>query len=393
MKSKKISLTTTIISATITLTLGLLIGLNWTTLLDQFGPYLGIKRSADIDFSSLNSLYRKLSANFDGTITPEDALEGAKRGLVEAAGDSFTYYMSQTEANDFYDTLSGEVGAGIGVELGLRDGWVKILRTLPDNPARRAGLLAGDIIYKVDDEDVATLTAEKVAEKIRGEPGSEVTVTVARNGERLSFTMTRERINNLSAYVTYKGDIAILTVSRFDSDTGSLTKELASEIIEKNINKIILDLRGNGGGFVSAARDVASLWIDGKLVVTQKTQLGFNVKDTYANRGQAVFSGKQTVVLMNPSSASASEIVAGALKDYNLATIIGESSFGKGSMQELIELSGGALLRVTVARWYTPKGTNIDHSGIKPDIEAVRTFDDINHDRDPQLDRALEFLK
>ena len=393
MKEKKLPLTTTIISSVITLALGLLVGLNWTSIISQFGPYLGIRQSDTPDFSSLESLYSKLSANFDGDITPESALEGAKRGLVESAGDPFTYFMSRTDADDFYKDLNGEVGAGIGIELGLRDGWVRVLRTLEDNPARAAGLLAGDIIYKVDGEDVSTFTADKVAEKIRGEPGSEVTVTIARGGDELKFTMTRERINNVSAYVTYKGDVAVLTISRFDADTGRLAKQLANGIVEKGIDKIILDLRGNGGGYVTAARDVASLWVDGDLVVTQKTQQGLNVKETYANRGEAILKGKRTIVLTNGSTASASEIVAGALRDYDLATIIGEKSFGKGSMQELMDLGNGTLLRVTIAHWYTPKGTNIDHSGISPDTEVPRTFDDINLSRDPQLDKALDLLK
>ncbi len=392
-RSKKVSLPTTIVAAIVTLAIGLLIGLNWNTLLNQFGPYLGIRKTSDIDFSSLNNIYHALVDNFDGNITPEAALEGAKAGLVASARDPYTYYLSKTDADDFYKDLNGDVGAGIGIELGLRDGWIKVLRTLEGNPAREAGILAGDIIYKVNNEVVADKSSEEVAERIRGQFGSEVTVTVSRDGQELAFTMTREKINNQSAHITYRDDKAIIVVSRFDADTGTLVRRLAQDAVDKGISKFILDLRGNGGGYVSAARDVASLWIDGEKVVTQRTEAGFNAKDTYANRNQAILKDKSTVVLMNSSSASASEIVAGALKDYGQALILGEKSYGKGSMQELVDLGGGELLRVTIAKWYTPKGTSIDKSGIAPDIEVARTFDDINHERDPQLDRALETLK
>ena len=392
MKNKQVKLTTAITTAAITLFIGLITGINWIDLSTKFGPYLGLRPDANIDFSDLNDVYHTLTRHFDGTLTKEDALEGAKRGLVGAAGDPYTYYMSKTEASDFFRDLSGDVGAGVGIELGERDGWVKVLRTLEGNPARAAGILAGDIIYKVNGENVTTLTSDKVAEKIRGDIGSVVVLTLVRDNKELEFTITRERINNVSAYVTYQGDVAILTLSRFDSDTGTLTRRLAKEIIDHGSTKIILDLRGNGGGYVTAARDVASLWIDGDLVVTQKTELGFQAKDTYANRGQAVLKNLPTVVLVNGATASASEIVAGALKDYDLATIIGEKSFGKGSMQELLELRHGGLLRVTIARWYTPKGISIDHSGITPDIEVARSFDDINRDIDPQLQKALDTL-
>ena len=373
------------------LVIGVVVGLNWNGVVRQFGPYFGLKVVQSIDFDELNGVYEALAANFDGDIDRAKVMEEAKRGLVNAAGDRFTYFMTRIEAERFNADLQGNVGAGIGVEIGERDGYVKVLRTTPDNPARRAGILAGDIFYKVNGENVTSMTSEEVANLVRGVAGTNVVVSVVRGNEELEFTLMREVINNVSAFVEYRGKTAILTVTRFDNDTGSLARQLAQEALDRGVNKVILDLRGNGGGFVSAARDVASLWLEGELVVEQKSRDGISNEKVYAARTGAILAGMKTVVLINGSTASASEIVAGALQDYGRATIVGETSFGKGSVQSLVKLDGGELLRVTIARWYTPKGQNIEGAGIKPDIEVERSFDDINHERDPQMDKALKY--
>lgn len=386
---KKVNLTTAIIVGAICLAAGILLGANFDNISKEFSPYLGGRTTAKIDFSSLNELYEELSYDFDGEISPEKVVQEAKRGLVNAAGDPYTYYMTAQEYSDFNKDLNGNVGAGIGVEIGQRDGLVKVLRTTPDNPARRAGVLAGDIIYKADDEDISMLSVEDVAKKLRGAEGSKVKLTVMRDNKEISFDLIREVINNVSVYADYRGKTAIITISRFDEDTGRLAREKAEEAIKKGVNKVILDLRGNGGGYVSAAKDVASLWIDGELVLEQKSANGIYNTKTYADRGKATLSGIKTVVLVNGSTASASEIVAGALKDYDKATLIGEKTYGKGSVQSLETLSSGEVLRVTIAKWYTPKGVNINKEGITPDKEVERTFDQINKEIDPQLDAAL----
>ena len=386
---KKVNLTTAIVVGAICLAAGILLGANFDNISKEFSPYLGGRTTAKIDFSSLNELYEELSYDFDGEISPEKVVQEAKRGLVNAAGDPYTYYMTAQEYSDFNKDLNGDVGAGIGVEIGQRDGLVKVLRTTPDNPARRAGVLAGDIIYKADDEDISMLSVEDVAKKLRGAEGSKVKLTVMRDNKEISFDLIREVINNVSVYADYRGKTAIITISRFDEDTGRLAREKAEEAIKKGVNKVILDLRGNGGGYVSAAKDVASLWIDGELVLEQKSANGIYNTKTYADRGKATLSGIKTVVLVNGSTASASEIVAGALKDYDKATLIGEKTYGKGSVQSLETLSGGEVLRVTIAKWYTPKGININKEGITPDKEVERTFDQINKEIDPQLDAAL----
>jgi len=389
---KKIQLTSTIIACFVTLVIGFVVGINWDTIETK----IGISKKTDVaslNFNALNEVYETLVEDYDGDIDKNAVIDEAKRGLVNAANDKYTYFMTKAESDEFNKELNGDVGAGIGVEIGERDGLVKVLRTTDGNPAQKAGVLAGDIIYKADGEDISALSVDKVAEKLRGAAGTTVKLIVIRDGEEKEFELVREKINNASVYVKYRqgGKTAILTISRFDSDTGSLAREKAEEILEKGCTKVILDLRGNGGGYVTAAQDVASLWIDGGLVVEQRSKSGYNDDKIYARSGGAILKDMKTVVLMNGSSASASEIVIGALRDYEKATIIGEKSYGKGCVQALRELSDGSVLRVTVAKWYTPNGLNIHGDGIEPDQYVERTFDQINHDEDPQLDAALAY--
>lgn len=390
-EEKQVSLGATIVAGVVTLILGFFIGINWHNIAPNVLPYLGIRSNTtgSYDWSDLDEVYYALKNNYDGDIDQTAIIEGAKKGLVASVGDIYTAYMDASEAADYEAELHGDVGAGIGVEIGLRENYVRVIRTLPDNPAGKAGIKAGDIIYKINGEEVYDETTDAISSKLRGAAGTKVEVTVVRDGEEKTFTLTRETINNVSAYIEYDGDTAIIVVSRFDTDTGTLVKKLVTsdEFKQKNIKKIILDLRSNGGGYVSAAKDLLSLWIDGDIVLIQKSK-GASDYPTYASRGGAILKDIPTVVLVNEGTASASEIVAGALKDYDKATILGKTTYGKGVVQTLLELSNNTLLKVTTARWYTPLGNSIDQNGIKPDVEVDLTYDDANHSRDPQLDAA-----
>ena len=388
-KEKKTSLGNAVIIGAVMAVIGIIIGINWNNWFGGFAPYFGLgsNTSARIDWSPLNEVYNKLADSYNGEISTSDVIDGAKKGIVESLGDVYTVYMTAEESSDFYDDLHGNVGSGIGVEMGLRDGYVRVLRTLPDNPAKRAGILAGDIFYKVDGEEVWSLSSEEIAKRVRGETGSEVTVTVVRDGKELDFKMKREVINNVSAYVDYSGKTAIITITRFDNDTGAKVQNIAQEFADKNINKVILDLRGNGGGYVSAAQDLLSLWLDNQKVLIQKSKHYGNTT-TNTSSGKAILKDMKTVVLVNGSTASASEIVAGALQDYKKATIVGEKTYGKGVVQNLFDLSGGTTLKVTTAEWFTPNDRSINKAGITPDVEVERTYEDINEMRDPQMDKA-----
>lgn len=387
-KSRKVTLGGAIISAFITLVIGVVIGINWNAISSQFLPYLGFKSNASTDWSALDEVYNALSSKYDGEVDLSTATEGAKKGIANSVGDKYTSYMTASEATDFTKSLHGEVGSGIGVVMSKREGYVRIVRTLPDNPASEAGILAGDIVYKIDGTDVHTLEANEIASKLRGDSGTKVNLTVVRDGEELSFDLTREEINNVSAYIEYKDNTAIIHVVRFDTDTGAIIRNFVKDFSDKGINKVILDLRDNGGGYVSAARDLLGLWIDSQAVVVQKSSK-LPDETTYAPHGQADLANTETIVLVNGGTASASEIVAGALQDYGKATILGEKTYGKGVVQSLVNLSNGTLLKVTTAHWYTPNGSSINGTGITPDKEVTRSYEDINKNLDPQLDAAL----
>ena len=385
-KNPKVNLSSAIIGSAATLALGVFVGLNW----NNIAPYIGLKNttSSERDWSALNEVYTALNSNFDGNLDDKQVLEWAKKGIAAAAKDPWTVYMSSDEASDFQDSLSGTVGAGIGVSFRKIGDYLRGVRTLPDNPAREAGVLAGDIIYKVDDEPVYDLESDEVVNKLRGEAGTKVKLAVIRGKDEKSFELTREEINNVSADVSYDGDTAYIITTRFDKDTGTLVEKFAREFEEKGIKKVILDLRDNGGGYVSAAVDLLSLWLDGEKVVEQKSKIASDNTTLYTSRGKAILKDMETVILVNGGTASASEITAGALKDYKKATLIGETTYGKGVVQSMVNLSNGSLLKVTSAHWYTPNGYNIGESGLEPDQVVERTYDDINNDKDPQLEAA-----
>lgn len=388
-EEKQVNLSTAIIVGAFVALVGAIIGLNWNTWFS--GTILSNKSKNVIDWSSLDTIYEKLAKNYNGDIDIDELVEGAKEGMVAALGDKYTVYLNAERAEEYYNDLHGVVGAGIGVEMGVRDGYTKVLRTLPDNPARRAGILAGDIIYKIDDEEVWELTSEEIAKKVRGEAGTKVKVTIVRDGESKDFEMVREEINNVSAYVDYDGNIAIISVKRFDDDTGKKVQEMAAEFKNKDVKKVVLDLRNNGGGYVSAAVDLLSLWLDEKEVIEQKSKHRENFVSKTSS-GKDLLKDMKTVVLVNGSTASASEIVAGALKEYDIAKLVGEQTYGKGVVQTLLQIGDGSILKTTTAEWFTPNGVSINNVGVSPDVVVERSFDDVNKMLDPQLDKAKELL-
>lgn len=389
-KSRQVSLGATAVLSFVTLIVGALIGANWNNLYLQFSPYINLnqKVSTTVKWEELNEVYSQISANYDGSIDKAAMIEGAKKGLTASLGDPYTVYFDTKAAVDFKSSLNGEIKeAGVGIEMMKQGDYVVVTRTLPDNPARKAGVHAGDVIFAINDEEVWDKDTDIIASKLRGKSGEKVKLTVAREKQKLDFELIREKINNVSADVTYQDKTAIISVYRFSEDTGTLVESFAKDFKKKGINKVILDLRNNGGGFVKAARDLLSLWLDGdKILIQKSTTSGQTI--TYAKRGEAVLKDTKTIVLVNNATASASEIVAGALKDYKKATIVGTKTYGKGVVQTMLELSGGALLKVTTAHWYTPDNQTINKTGISPDIEVERTYNDINSGKDPQLDKA-----
>jgi len=363
--------------------LGFVAGAFNSQLAGSFNTLIG---KDELDLTSVQATYQAVKENFDGDVDQAKLIEGANRGLVESLGDQYTVFMNKKESTDFDDSLSGNIGGGIGIELSLRDGLPTVVRVLRDNPAEKAGLVVGDVVTAVNGESVKDQTTTEIVTKIRGDAGTTVKLTVVRNGESKDFTLTRETVNNPSVYGSVVNGVGVMTISRFDSETGGLARKLAGEFKAAGVKGVVLDLRGNGGGYVTAAQDVAGIWLDKQTVVTEKR--GNKVTDELKSGGSPILNGVPTTVLINSSSASASEIVAGALHDHKAATLMGEKSFGKGSVQKLVNLTDGTMLKVTIARWYTPSGVNISEKGINPDKIVERTAEDYNANRDPQLDAA-----
>jgi carboxyl-terminal processing protease len=380
-----------ILTIAVVAVIGFVVGTRGNEILGVVGPALGFKvETGTLDLSSVQRTYRELKANYDGPIDEAKLIDGASRGLVSAAGDQYTVYMDAKEAESFNDDLSGKIGGGIGAEIGLRNDIPTIIRTLPGNAAEKAGLLAGDIIIGVNDESTSGWTATKAAEKIRGEVDTTVKVKVVRGGDEKEFTITRAIVNNPSIQTSVENGIGTLTISRFDGETSALALKAAQAFKQQNVRGVILDLRGNGGGYLTAAQDVAGLWLNNKVVVSERTN--GKVVDELKSGNNALLAGIPTVILVNGSSASASEIVAGALQDHKAATLIGEKTFGKGTVQKVIDLGAGTILKVTIARWYTPNGKNITKEGITPDQVIELKAEDANAGRDPQMDAAKQKL-
>ena len=339
-----------------------------------------------IDLSSVQKTYQELIANYDGKLDTQKLIYGANRGLVEAAGDPHTAYMDPDETKEFDKSLSGQIGGGIGAEIGLRNNKPTIIKPLENSPAQKAGIKAGEVIVKVNDEASSDWSVEKVVSKIRGEVGTSVKLTLLSGSQTREVSVVRQNIVSPAVESEIDGEIGILKVNRFGDDTVSLARKYASEFVEKGVKKVILDLRNNPGGTVGAAQGLLGIWLDNQIAMTERR--GSEIVKTLRTTGTPILGNIKTVVLINGNSASASEITAGALREYGKATLVGQKSYGKGSVQIVLGLPGGSQMKVTEARWYTPKGKNIDKTGIEPDIKVDLSSDDVNNNVDPQMDKA-----
>lgn len=344
-----------------------------------------------LDFSSLNQVYNDLRTRFDGELDVDKLIDGAKKGLVDAAGDPYTSFLDAEATTSFNESLTGSF-EGIGAELSRENNLIVVVAPLSGFPAEAAGVRAQDVIVEIDGEDATGISVEEAVQRIRGEAGTDVKLGIVSSGERKDVTITRATITLPSVETEIlDGNIGYIELSRFSDDTVQLIGQAATDFKNKGVNGIILDLRNNPGGYLNGAVDVSEQWLRTGNVIVEEKRDGKTVESLKAG-GNGILAGIPTVVLINEGSASASEIVAGALKDNQAATLIGVTSFGKGSVQEPIRYGDGSLLKVTIARWYTPSGQNIDEEGIEPDVKVERTEDDFTNDRDPQKDKAIELL-
>ncbi|PIR95111.1 hypothetical protein COT95_00475 [Candidatus Falkowbacteria bacterium CG10_big_fil_rev_8_21_14_0_10_37_6] len=350
--------------------------------------------SQDVDFSLFWDVWDMLKLNYvdADNIKDKELFYGAIRGMVEAAGDPYTVFMNPVVTKEFNDDLAGTF-EGIGAEIGIKDGVLTIVSPLTDMPAQKAGLKPGDKILAINGQDSSGVLIDEAVAKIRGEKGTDVTLTIWRDSfdSPQDFVITRGTIVVKSVKWNMRDDdIMLIEISHFNSDTEDLFERAVSDVLTKKPKGIILDLRNNPGGFLDTAIEVASEWVDEGVIVSEKKS--DDSGNDYLARGRARLAEYRTVVLVNEGSASASEIVSGALKDYEKATIIGMRTFGKGSVQELAPLKDGSSLKVTVAKWLTPKGINISDEGIIPDEEIDLTDEDYSTDKDPQMDKAIEII-
>lgn len=353
-----------------------------------------------VDFSLFWEAWNKLEEKYvdHSKIDYKSMLYGAISGMVNSLNDDYTVFFPPEDTKIFKEDVSGEF-SGVGMEIGMRNNTLTVIAPLGGTPAERAGLRAGDKILKINGEDTAGLSVDKAVKLIRGPKGTEVTLTIVRDGwdDVKDFTIIREVIEVPSLKWEIKEDkdgspIAYIKLYQFSEVARSSFNKAGWEIIRSPAKKIILDLRNNPGGYLEVAQDIAGWFLKkGDLVATEDFG-GKEENQEYRAKGPSNFLSYPVVVLINKGSASGSEILAGALRDNRQILLIGEKSFGKGSVQELENLSEGSL-KITIARWLTPNGSLISGEGLKPDVEVEMTEDDYKEKRDLQLDKAIEILK
>ena len=344
--------------------------------------------SKTLNTDLLQQTYRQLDANFDGDLDENALINGAARGMVEAAGDDYTTFLDAEEAERMNSDLEGSIGGGIGAQVGVRDETITLVKILAGTPAEQAGLKAGDKVLTINSETTKDWTTEQAVERIRGEVGTTVKLGIERDGQAMDMTITRAEISVDSVTSEVRDGIGYMTITRFDQETGQLAATAAQSFKEAGVKGVILDLRGNPGGYLSAAQDVSGIWLSKKLVVVEKT--GDKVIDELRSRRNAVLEGVPTVVLVDGNSASASEIVAGALHDHKAATLVGETTYGKGTVQGVFPVDSASAVKVTVAKYRTTNGREIDGVGIEPDVVVPLTPSD---PEDSQFEKALEIIQ
>jgi carboxyl-terminal processing protease len=317
---------------------------------------------------------------------------GAIAGFVSGAGDQFTTFFDPEQTKQFNEVIDGGF-EGIGAEIGMKNDWITVVAPIAGSPAEKAGLLAGDIIYAIDKIDTAGLTVDAAVKMIRGPENTTVTLSILRNEEETKdITITRGKIEFKSVTWEFRKDgLAYVHVSGFHEDTDTLFDQFLEELKSHKIKGLIVDLRNNPGGLLTSANYLSGKWLDaGKVVVIEK--YGDGSQESFYSENHPVLKDIPTVVLIDGGSASGSEILAGALKDHQAATLVGKKTYGKGSVQEMRPLPDGSSLKMTIAEWLTPNGTSINKEGIAPDVEVDYTAEDFKADKDPQLDKAVEIL-
>jgi len=358
--------------------------------------------TSNVDFASFWKAWNTVNEKFiptNGTstdrVSDQARVYGAISGMVASLGDPYTTFFPPVEAKIFNEQISGQI-EGVGMEVGIKDGVLTVIAPVKGTPAFRAGVKPGDRILKIDDTVTNGLNSESAVKLIRGKKGTPVRITFLREGvkEPFELSIVRDVINMPTVDTEAKGDVFIIRLYSFSAISPNLFRDALREFIESGRNKLIIDLRGNPGGYLEAAQDMASWFLPtGKVIVSED----FKDKDNnqvFRSKGYNVFSNKlKLVILIDGGSASASEILAGALREHGVATLVGAQSFGKGSVQELVDITDNTSLKVTIARWLTPNGNSISQGGLTPDVVVKLDEEAYKKDKtDTQLNKALEIL-
>jgi len=335
-----------------------------------------------------------VSASSTDGLSVEKRIEGAIKGLVKSYGDPYTIFMPPTDADMFEEDISGNFG-GVGMEVGLREGFVTVIAPLPDTPATEAGIVAGDVIAEIDEKNTEGMGIDEAVRLIRGEPGTQVSLKLYREGEiePLVKVVTRAEIDIPTVKTEERDGVFIISLYSFNAIAEGKMDEALREYAKSGAKKLVLDVRGNPGGFLQSAVSIGSYFVPkGKTIVRENFGEGLE-EEQYRSSGKTLGAmPEEMLVLIDGGSASASEILAGALQEHGIAKLLGEQTFGKGSVQELVRLKDGSSLKVTVARWFTPNGISISEGGLTPDIVVERTPQQIIDGQDPQLEAAIKWL-
>lgn len=335
------------------------------------------------------------------TLPTDKELEyGMIRGYVDAYGDPYTVFFPPKEAKSFAENVQGSFG-GVGMNVGMKEGNVVVIAPLKDSPAMKAGIKAGDIITAVDGKSMIGVNSEEAVQLIRGEIGTVVTITVIHSGSTATtdIKIKREEIKIPTIDTEKKDGVFVIRLYNFSAESPDLFRKALNEFISSGLTRLVIDLRGNPGGYLDASVTMASYFLREGQVVVSERQGKDEITVNHRSFGLAgIPVGTKVVVLVDGGSASASEILAGALKDHKVATVVGEKTFGKGSVQELINLSDGSSLKVTIAKWFTPNGVNISEFGIKPDVEVKAATSTLTLGKDgkpvdAQLEKAIQTVK
>lgn len=359
------------------------------------------KLAEDIDMEPFWKVWNLLNEKFvptkkqEATTTNQDRIWRAIQGMTDSLNDPYTVFMPPQDSKDFAESINGNF-EGVGMEIGEKDGVLTVISPLKGSPAELAGIKAGDKIITIDGTPSAEMSSEKAVKLIRGPKGTVVKLSILRNGnsKAINFEITRALIDIPSIKTEIKNDVFIISLYNFYAQSRVQFNKALKKFVESGTHKLILDLRNNPGGYLDTAIDMTSWFLPiGKPVVVE--DFG-NKKDRIIHRskGYDIFSDNlRMIILVNNGSASASEILAGALQEYNIAKLVGVKTYGKGSVQELVKVTPETSLKVTIAKWLTPNGKSISEGGLTPDFEVKISEADIKAEKDPQMDKALELLK